>query len=374
MRKGIAGFFIFLICLFTSALPSRAAEMWERQLDMVDLTDMSITIGNANNAAARGLDLEMLVRQAIQGELTLSSEAIMQAAIGSLAGEAVSLLSMMRHMILLAVLGAIFKELSASFKQKGVSELGFYVHYLVMLSVLLSSFGIGLGLVQGLVDELCGFMLAAQPALTGLVTLSGNPAAAFAFAPVLLAAVNVIAFLVQKALIPVITLAAVLQIINYLSERAMLEKLSVLLRNGIGWALRMTAVLFVAVLSLQRVSAPAANNAVTKTAKLAVNAIPIVGMVLTDAVDTVMVWTGVVRSGVMVAVVIALIVLCAAPLVKLAAFVLIYKLTAALIQPISDPRAVKAIDAAGTFAGLLLGAGAVVSAMFIFMVMIMLSL
>ena len=373
MRKRITALFLLGMCLFTSPLPCRAAEILDKQLDLLDLQDINTAIGQSQSAAAQGLNLETLVRQAVQGELTLSPETIMQAAISSLAGEAASLLSMMRHMILLAVLGAIFKELSASFKQKGVSELGFYVHYLVMLSILLSSFGIGLGLVQSLVDELCTFMLAAQPALTGLVTLGGNPTAAFAFAPVLLAAVNAIAFLIQRALIPVITLVALLQIVNYLSERAMLEKLSALLRNGISWALRMTAVLFVAVLSLQRISAPAMNNAVTKTAKLAVNAIPIVGTVLTDTVDTVMVWAGAVRSGVMVAVVIALVVLCAAPLVKLAAFVLIYKATAALIQPISDPRAVKAIDAAGTFAGLLLGAGAVVSIMFIFMVMIMLS-
>jgi len=365
---------VLLLCFCCAPLPCRAAEaLPDKQLELVDFEGINVIVGQSDNESVRNLDLATLARQAISGELDLSPVHLADMLITGLAGEAAGLLSMLRHMVLLALLGAVFKELSASFRQKGVSELGFYVHFLLMLSVLLSSFSLCLGITQSLVGELCAFMLAAQPVLIGLVTASGNVAAAFAFAPLLLSAVNIIAFFIDRLLAPVITMAAVLQIVNCLSERAGLEKLSLLLQNGLRWALGLTATAFVAVLSIQRISAPAANTAVARTAKLAVNAIPVVGATLVNAVDTVAVWSGAVRSGVMIAVVLALVLLCAVPLLKLAAFALVYKLTAALLQPISDPRIGKAVDAAGSFAGLLLGAAAVVSVMFIFMIMLMLS-
>jgi len=372
---------VFLVCLAVCVLMPMACDasgaemdlMLDKQLEMMDFGEVDAVIRGSSYGGVRGVDFPTLVGQAVRGEVDLSPQGIGMSVLQSLFGEASALLSMMRHMILIAVLGAVFRELSASFQRKAVSELGFYAHYLVILSILLSSFSMCVGLVQALSGELCAFMMAAQPLLVGVVSIGGQPAAAFAFAPVLLAATNTVAFVVQEAIVPVITLAAALQVVNYLSERPMLEKLSGLLRDGIRWALRGMAVLFVSVLSIQRMSAPAVQTAAAKTAKLAVNMVPVVGTALTDTVDSVMAWAGVARSGVMVAAVVVLALMCAAPLLEMAAFVLIYKLTASLIQPVADARVVKVIDATGAFAGLLLGASALVAVMFIFMVMIVLS-
>ena len=348
--------------------------MLEQQLEMLDFSEVDAVIRGSSGDGVRGIDFPTLVGQAVRGELDLSPQSIAGSVLQSLFGNAGEMLSLMRHMILIAVLGAVFRELSASFQKKAVSEMGFYVHYLMILSILISSFQMCIGLMQSLSGELCAFMLAAQPMLVGLVAMGGQPTAAFAFAPVLLAAANAVAFVVQQAIVPTITLAAALQVVNDLSERPMLEKLSELLRKGIAWTLRGVAVLFVGVLSMQRLGVPVAQTAVSRTAKLAVNAIPVVGTTLASTVDSVLAWADVARSGVMVATVIVLALLCAAPLLEMAAFVLIYKLTASLIQPVADERVVKAVDATGTFAGMLLGASAVVAVMFIFMVMIVLSI
>ena len=84
-------------------------------------------------------------------------------------------------------------------------------------------------------------------------------------------------------------------------------------------------------------------------------------------------WGGAVRSGVLIVVIIGVVMYCAVPVLKIAAFILIYKLTAALIQPICDARIVKAIDGAGNIAAVALSATVLVSVMFIFTAMILLS-
>lgn len=135
----------------------------------------------------------------------------------------------------------------------------------------------------------------------------------------------------------------------------------------------MTAIIFISILSLQRITTPILNNAITKSAKVAVNFVPVVGQALTGAVDAVLYWSGAVRGGVMAAVIILIIIMCGAPILKIIAFIFVYKMTAGIVQPICDERIVKAIDSAGTFAALILGVCVVISVMFIFMIMIVLS-
>jgi stage III sporulation protein AE len=65
---------------------------------------------------------------------------------------------------------------------------------------------------------------------------------------------------------------------------------------------------------------------------------------------------------------------CAVPIIQLAAFTLVYKLTAGLIQPICDERIVKAVNAAGSLVGLMLGVCVLLSVTFVFSVIIVLSL
>jgi len=379
MRRKLLLFCIVLFSFFLSdttvchALTEPAAVMLEKQLSLVNVNGIETALNRSANESLRITDFKTLVLAAIRGELALTPTMLLQWLADGLFGEVTSLISMMRHMLVIAVLGAVCKALLSSFKQKEVSELGFYVHCLLMLGLLLSSFALCIGLMQALVGELCTLVTAAQPALLTVVTISGNPAAAITFAPILLFAADFAALLIQTVIAPAITLTASLQFVNCLTDRPLFQKLADLLRGAITWALRLTALGFMAVLSLQRLSAPIMTTAVGKTAKLAVNAIPIVGNVMAEAVDTVGAWAGAVRSGVLAAVLIVLVLLCAAPLLKLLAFTLVYKLTAALMQPISDERIVKAIDAAGTFSALVLSACAMMAAMFMFMIMIILT-
>ena len=61
------------------------------------------------------------------------------------------------------------------------------------------------------------------------------------------------------------------------------------------------------------------DNVAARTAKSAVNAVPVVGDILTGAVDIVTYWTSAVRSGVAVALIIAVAAALIVPAAKLAA-------------------------------------------------------
>ncbi len=356
-------FFIFITTVTVSGM---------EELPGLDVSKISGVIERTETG--NHLDFSDLFQKAVSGEVNLSPQSIIDIISELFFSEIGSLLSIMRTMIIIAVLSALFKALSASFSQKAVVEMGFYINFIVVVALLLSSFSTCVGIMQSLVDNLCNIMEAAVPLITALMMMNGQIKGAYTFAPLILYMVNLITHLMRDFFSPCIIAGAVLSIANCISERELLTKLCDLVKNSLSYLLKGVAAIFIGVVSLQGLSAPIVNNALTKSAKYAFNAVPVVGSTLKGVVDTMSAWTGALRSGFLVAIVIAITVLAAIPLIKIAAFIFVYKLTAGIIQPICDERIVKAVDGVGSYAAIVLGAAALTVIMLIFTSIIMLSI
>jgi stage III sporulation protein AE len=169
------------------------------------------------------------------------------------------------------------------------------------------------------------------------------------------------------------TAAVALQMISGLSEENPLSNMADLFKKVAEWTLKGIVGVFAMLLTLQKFSVPVLNNIAVKTTQSAVGAIPIVGGALNSAMDTVLYVGQASKSVVMVAL---MVVLCAAllvPVAKLLVLTFTYKLLAAAIQPICEPRFVKCIDSVGTYMATLTGAGVVVGIMCLYSVLILLS-
>ena len=76
-----------------------------------------------------------------------------------------------------------------------------------------------------------------------------------------------------------------------------------------------------------------------RTAKFAVdNFIPIIGKFLSDAVETVIGCSSILKNGIGIIGLIALFLICIAPAVKIVVLIFIYKMIAAIIQPVASPN------------------------------------
>ncbi|MDR3240244.1 MAG: hypothetical protein LBT44_09190, partial [Clostridiales bacterium] len=337
----------------------------DEQLDLFDFS--------ALNQESQ-MDFKDLVQKAIHGELDLSP--------ARLAGQARDLFlrtlldngSLMRGLFLVAVLSAILQVLTDSFKNKSVGELGFYVSYMALVTVLFASFQIAVQVMTNLINHLSAFMAAALPVMLGILAASGHLTSASAFNPLFVFVIEALTLFIRNILTPALTLAAVLEIVNFLSTKDVLTNLAKFIQKLADWSLKGIAILFLGVLSLQKVSSPILNHLAVKAAKAGANAIPVVGGMVSGALDTVLVWSAALKSGVMVALVIALVAVCCVPLMEILAMLLIYKIVAAVVQPVSDERIVKCLDAIGAYCGLLLGAGVTVVVMFIVSVVILLAM
>ena len=351
-----------VILLLSLPTPVYAQEdMVVRQLDLLDFEDIERALGSLDGVPS----FRDTVMSVIQGDIDLSPAGLSILAGEIFLAELSAFTSIMRNIIILAILSAILKNLTDSFKSADVGSLGFYVVFALLVALVFQAFNIGVSAATSMISTISNLMLASIPVLITLLVFSGNIAAPLVISPTLAFYAHISTIIINGIIVPLILTGVAMSMVNTLSERDILKNFVKLISTACGWALGLVAFSFGLILSLQKISSPIMSSLAGRTARTAVGAVPIVGDILGGAADIVGVWANAARSGVLVAIVIMVAIVCFATIIKLVALVFIFKLTAALISPICDKRIVECINSVGDFAFLLLACVATVVTMFI---------
>ena len=125
-------------------------------------------------------------------------------------------------------------------------------------------------------------------------------------------------------------------------------------------------------ISLQKIGGGAMNGLAARTARIAVNSVPVVGNVMGGAVETAAAVAGTLRSGTLVAAAVFLLLLCIPLVVKMLVILLVFQVTAAAAEFICEERLVECIAAAGEYTALLLGVIVLGEGMFLFSALLLL--
>jgi len=178
--------------------------------------------------------------------------------------------------------------------------------------------------------------------------------------------VQVSATIIKNILIPLIVLSTIISIVDNISDKIQISRLSSFLKNITQWTLGLILTIFVAIVSLQGSLGAVVDGVTSKTAKFAIGAfIPVAGKYLADAADAVIGCTLLIKNAVGVAIMIGIVVICLLPLLKILAVVLLYRMACVLLEPLAEGRIIKCIsDVAGSMAHIL-GIAASVAFMFL---------
>lgn len=193
-----------------------------------------------------------------------------------------------------------------------------------------------------------GFINLLIPLLTSLMVFTGSITTSSMIEPVILFLVNLIGNLIQSVLIPFVLVIAALSIVSKISDKVQINKLSNFMKSGVVWALGIFLTLFVSVISLEGTLSSSVDGISAKTTKAVVSsAIPIVGKILGDAVDTVLGCGIILKNAVGIVGVVIIIGICITPILKLALITVSYKILAGICEPIADEKIMKLLDQIG---------------------------
>lgn len=369
MRKII----IVIIFIFFNIIEIYADEEYtsiiNNQIDSLDYAEIDKLI--KENELSDEFNFKSILKNIISGNTESIAKDILNAIYELLYGELIKNTYLMKNLILICILCAVLKVVSDSFASRESGELGFYVCYIVTVMILFSSFSLATDILKYSASIASLILKAMLPIVAGVLIFSGN-SGAYVFHPVILLAAEMIVFIIEKVIIPILLSGAVIQMVNFLTPRQMFSKLSELLKDGANLIAKTSAFVFAGILSLQKVGNISIDKVAAKTTKFAINMVPVVGDALSGTIDSVFYWASVLKSGTAAAIIVIIVLLCIIPIIKLCAIILIYKVTAAIIQPVCDKRIVEGIDSMSKFTSIILSCVITILFMLIFSVMVIL--
>lgn len=277
-------------------------------------------------------------------------------------------------LILLTIFSMFLQSLQNAFEQSSISKVAYSIVYMVLIILALNSFHVAIQYTTETIDKMIAFLMAMIPLLLALVASSGGIISAAFFHPVLIFLMNTSGILIQYVVLPMLFLSAILNIVSTLTEQYKVTQLAQMLRNWAIGILGAFMTIFLGVISVQGSTSAVADGITIRTAKFVTgNFIPVIGRMFTDATDTVISASVLLKNMVGMAGVAVLLLIVVFPALKILTLSLIYKLSASLLQPLGGGPVIKCLDIISKSMIYIFAALAIVSLMFFLSVTIIIA-
>lgn len=248
-------------------------------------------------------------------------------------------------LIMLAILSMFLQAIQNAFEKSSVSKVAYAIVYMVLVILALNSFHVAMNYTNEAVRTMISFVLALIPLLLALMAASGGVISAAFFHPIILFLMNTSGFLIQYVILPLLYLAVLLSIVSTMNENYKVTQLAGLLRNWSIGLMGLFLTIFLGVLSVEGASAAVTDGVAIKTAKFITgNFIPVIGKMFTDATDTVVSASVLLKNTVGIAGVAILLIIVAFPAIKILMIAFIYKFASAILQPLGGSQIISCLD------------------------------
>lgn len=268
-------------------------------------------------------------------------------------------------LIMLTIFSALLQSLQSAFAKSSVGKIADAVVYMVLIVFALNSFYVVMTYTRETIQTMIDFILALLPILLALIATGGGVVSVSFFHPIIVFLMNTSGMLMNYIVLPLLLLATILSIVSTMSDQYKVTKLSKLLQNVSVSIIGIFLTIFLGVLSVQGTATAVADGIAVKTAKFVTgNFIPVVGRMFTEAADTVLSASALLKNTVGIVGVVILLLIVAFPAIQIFCIAFIYKFAAAVLQPVGGGAIIKCLDIVGRSIIYVFACLAIVSFMF----------
>ena len=359
-------------------IEKRMEQTIEEQLEKLDLQEIDKFITQIDQDVKQHLpelSLSSMLDAVQEGKVDLRFSTIFKGLMQYLFKELVAGSTLLGKLIILAVICAILQNLQSAFENGTVGKLAYSVTYLVLITIALGSFTFAVNTARETIETMVTFLQALLPVLLTLLAATGGVSSAAIIHSFTTISLGVIATLIKTVLLPLIYFSAILGILSHLSDQFKVSRLAGLFEEAIKVFLGLTGTIFLGLLSFQGLAGAVTDGIALRTAKYATGAfVPVVGSMLSGAFETIIGASILLKNSISLVGAIVLLMIVIFPMLKILALSLVYKLTAAVVQPFGDNKIGEALETMGKSITLVFAALAIVSIMFFFSISVIVGL
>lgn len=293
------------------------------------------------------LEFRSVLEDVLSGDLTLTAELFNQLIADQFTYAVRTGKDQLVHMLMIALIAAVFSNFSKVFQSRQLSEISFYALYLLMIALALNTFSAVTKWVESGIETLTSFMGVFCPLYFAAVAVAKGSMTAVAFYQLVLFLIYLVELLISSILLPAIHIYMLVRVLNDLSLEGYLTKFAELIELCVSWSLKTLLACVVGINVIQGMISPAIDSVKRSILTRGAEAIPGVGDALGGMAEVAVGTAVLVKNGIGMTGALICVSLCLVPLIQVVCVALLYKLAAAVIQPVSDPRITGCVETVG---------------------------
>jgi len=366
----IVGFIVVLVLIPTDILIASATaeskidirkeiqKIAEEQLDILNINqwnEFNKNIDNNQGSLLSNFNIKEMIINLVTGNFTLDWKEIYKNFGKAFFAEIKMNLSLMAKIFTIAIFTGILGNFKTHFSNSTVGELAWIVCYIMIVVLIIQSITVVLNIGKNTIEQMTSFMQILFPALLALLIGMGGIASSGVMQPATALLTGITGIFLKNIMLPLIFLSTILVLVSNINENISLENLSKLTRNICSWVLGIVFTIFIGVLSVQGITAASFDGVSIRTTKYAIETfVPVVGKMFSQSVDVIISSSLMLKNAVGIVGLMVAISICLYPILKILSLIAVYKLSSALLEPISDERVVNCLNEIGSVLVILL--------------------
>lgn len=330
----------------------------EEQLDILNIdqwNEFNKNLDNYQDGLLTNANLKETIINLVTGKFELNWKKIYESLGKAFFTEIKLNLSLMAKIFAIAIFTGILSNFKTNFSDSTVGELAWIVCYIMIVILIIQSITVVLNVGKNTIEQMTSFMQILFPALLALLIGMGGIASSGVMQPATALLTGVTGIFLKNIMIPLIFLSTILVLISNINDNISLVNLSKLTRNICSWVLGIVFTIFIGVLSVQGIIAASFDGVSIRTTKYAIETfVPVVGKMFSQTVDVIISSSLMLKNAVGVVGLIVAISICLYPILKILSLMAVYKLSSALLEPVSDKRVVNCLNEIGSVLVILL--------------------
>ncbi len=291
---------LLLFCFFSPSVKAEEPELFDNSIEEIKNGVSDDTRQEMERLGIDDADVTQLSDLSLSKSMSLIGDLIARSASRPMAS-----LVLLAAVILLA---SLLESYTFSLRYVDTKDVMNAVTSLMVVAALVTPIG---GLIESAADAVRGaasLMLIYAPVMVGIMVFSGHVVRSGGYYATVMTACQGIAQLSSKVIAPLLHIFLALSVSSAISERVKLSGLCELIAKLTKWMLTFAMTLFTAILSIQGIAANAADSIASKAVRFTLNSlIPVVGASISEAYSAVNSSVNLLRSGLGVFVIVALI-------------------------------------------------------------------
>jgi stage III sporulation protein AE len=348
MMTWIAGLVCCIFLFHAMALPASATGAEEESSDTYDPNQELAEIWDRLDLDAVDRQLEQyqlqqsvsftrLSAQLMQGNFSGAWLVMKEAVWEGLTKELTAGKTLMLQLLLIVLVGVIFSHLSGTVGNNFVGENGFFITYLILSSILLTSFQITLELVTNVLSELITVIKILIPVYVLALGFTGGSFAGAAMQNVLLVGIWLVEVVILRVVVPAVRFYVVLALVNNVNREDRFSRLAQLVHQMVVWSLKTIVGVMIGMNVVKAMVAPAMDSFSRNSISKVISGLP-GGSVFSTLFTAFLAAGKLIQNSIGAAGMLLIAILVLVPVVKVAVTMVMVKLTAALVQPAGEKR------------------------------------